>query len=1275
MAEITKELGRISVTRGEYEASITYYKDNIVQYKRGSYQVVSESPIVGVPPTNDKNIVNPGWTLFAGTLDAQDVVNQIKEQEAKSIQAVAAREAEILAKSDAAEVSFNNTGTSLSGTNVQDALKETDSNINQLKNAGYLYAGIATPSTNPGTPEGHVFYIANGKGTYTNFGGIEVTEDEVVVLYYDKEWYKEVTGIASNDKVTYLSSEAVKTIAQTLTSTQQEQARSNIGISVNYFKALENILSIDIKPKDSEWIENSFINPNDGTIRIYTGHNHYSSYFIYVGCFVGKTLELNLASTVNTGCAWYAADKSFISGFRDNVAGASVVVVPDNAAYLRVTHCTNNMPFSSVVMTVDNTTNDVLKKIAETNERLSDDEFVLDEIRYKETNLNLNFNSEQGQYINSNTNGSLGYGGGNRKCTLDYYKVYKGNVISVFMYCDSNDCIALYDDKKKYVQKFNCTNTIKPTYITIPCNGYLRFSNNYGVITEPYAVFVNSKLNLEELNDSIEELKKHHDTELAINVEPGLLNATTGESQTFENANYRFCPEYFPVESGNIIRTNAGCLGYYAGICYYNANKQFISSVTNGSTLMQDYTVPDGAKYVRLCTERYTIIQKLNGILKKTKTDSDITELQYSMTEVERRVSDIEDVVDSSISKPYFINDRKGWIADETVKTFNPKSQLIEHRYNGQVTPTKRFIALGFDDFRTSDFSFIIPLFDKYGFKSEFNQIRNATTITDVDRVRLNNIIYGGHELGDHTWKHYKFPFDEPKFNGQDPDNPDGSGQTPFPSNSQLRDEVGNTGKNVFGIDLATPVSATISYQGPSINTPWGQLTDSDCQTIRNWFSVFKDTDSNLITLFDSLSNEYLGTTGSSVGSWDTAKGCYTGGIFTGCKTSENHEIWEKILMITNLFYKDKYGLNYQLKTWSLPGSKASQCYFNDFEHSNMKYYDENFTIPANNLARFESSYLKNNDGTAKRRSWTDVLNEFGYVATHDALYPGRIDGQISPCMANQMIMNAYLSRPNALPFSTQSSISSNTIANEYTKGTSLTGNEPYEVQMYDDGGSVYSAIETWRKNTANGIIFGEVIDSSDTWSERMILECLLKYCKTAGIEVITKAEAYDICFNHSITEGNLLYNPLLRNTAKEFLPTATTVPDNPDGFVGNCSVDNTDGIPTLITAGQVIYDHFGIPYGKIKFSADIKGTGSIEVRMIKNSTNIKTIATSSVSITTKNIVSVDDYSAQVVDFNIPLNELTEYEGLCAGYGEKVIGVRFVISSGLSIRNMCMKKV
>lgn len=148
MAEITKELGRIPVSRGNYQSTTEYYKDNIVQYKRGSYQVVSESPIIGVPPTNDKNVVNPGWTLFAGTLDAQDVVNQVKDQETKSIQAVAAREAEILAKSDAAKVSFNNTGTSLSGTNVQDALKETNGKLFKLESKTDKNSIVSVESNN-----------------------------------------------------------------------------------------------------------------------------------------------------------------------------------------------------------------------------------------------------------------------------------------------------------------------------------------------------------------------------------------------------------------------------------------------------------------------------------------------------------------------------------------------------------------------------------------------------------------------------------------------------------------------------------------------------------------------------------------------------------------------------------------------------------------------------------------------------------------------------------------------------------------------------------------------------------------------------------------------------------------------------------------------------------------------------------------------------------------------------------------------------------------------
>ena len=72
---------------------------------------------------------------------------------------------------------------------------------------GYSFAGVATPATNPGTPDAKVFYIANGKGSYTHFGELEVTEDDVVVLYWDTLWHKVSTGISREEKLTNLGKE------------------------------------------------------------------------------------------------------------------------------------------------------------------------------------------------------------------------------------------------------------------------------------------------------------------------------------------------------------------------------------------------------------------------------------------------------------------------------------------------------------------------------------------------------------------------------------------------------------------------------------------------------------------------------------------------------------------------------------------------------------------------------------------------------------------------------------------------------------------------------------------------------------------------------------------------------------------------------------------------------------------------------------------------------------------------------------------------------------
>lgn len=574
-----------------------------------------------------------------------------------------------------------------------------------------------------------------------------------------------------------------------------------------------------------------------------------------------------------------------------------------------------------------------------------------------------------------------------------------------------------------------------------------------------------------------------------------------------------------------------------------------------------------------------------------------------------------------------------------------------------------RYVAIGFDDFRESDFSFVIPLFNKYGAKATFNRIHRTIELSENDMEEVAAVLSGGHELGDHTWNHYKFPFDEPLFNGQNPEHPEG-GQIPFPSNSQLREDVGG-GRNVFGILLSEPVNETCGYQAPNITTCWGNLSDDECQIFREYFSVMKDSNSGVIKLLDELSNIYLGTTGSSNGSWNDDRKCYTGGIFTGCKTSENHEIWERVLEVTNKYMIEHLG--FRLYTWSWPGSKSSQCYF----YKNGKYYyDSEYTLLANALAKFPSSANVDENGQPKVRSWTDVLCEYGYNVVHDSSFPGRIDGQKKPCMSIQYIQNARQSRPNSLIFRTNNSFHYDSIATEYNH---FDDTDSVEVKMYDDGGSFKNAIETWRKMTANGVVWGEIIDSQNTSSESFFLEGLLKYGKAVGIEFITKSGAYNICFNRTQSDGNLIYNPKFRNTAKEFLPKAKTLPSNPDGYVGDCYVEVINDTSVLITRGHTIYDHYGIPYGHIIYAAQFKGEGSVVLKLIKNETNIDDIESGEI-ITSKIIHHPNAYDWEMMDLQIPDNGLEPYEQRCAGWGKKIIGIRIEYSGGLSIKNIKLFK-
>lgn len=115
------------------------------------------------------------------------------------------------------EVIKTNGNEEITGQVLQDSLVAM---INSL-GAGYQFVGVATPETNPGTPDQNVFYIG-GAGTYSNFGtAIEIPQGSLCVFAYNGNWVKNTISIANiiNDLITggannVLSAEQGKVLKQ-----------------------------------------------------------------------------------------------------------------------------------------------------------------------------------------------------------------------------------------------------------------------------------------------------------------------------------------------------------------------------------------------------------------------------------------------------------------------------------------------------------------------------------------------------------------------------------------------------------------------------------------------------------------------------------------------------------------------------------------------------------------------------------------------------------------------------------------------------------------------------------------------------------------------------------------------------------------------------------------------------------------------------------------------------------------------------------------------------
>lgn len=84
-------------------------------------------------------------------------------------------------KAAIANIIKTNGNQEITGQLLQNVLNNIVSSVGENS----TFAGIATPATNPGVPDGPVFYFANKPGVYSNFSSIIISYYGICILYND----------------------------------------------------------------------------------------------------------------------------------------------------------------------------------------------------------------------------------------------------------------------------------------------------------------------------------------------------------------------------------------------------------------------------------------------------------------------------------------------------------------------------------------------------------------------------------------------------------------------------------------------------------------------------------------------------------------------------------------------------------------------------------------------------------------------------------------------------------------------------------------------------------------------------------------------------------------------------------------------------------------------------------------------------------------------------------------------------------------------------------
>ena len=182
--------------------------------------------------------------------------------------------------------------------------------IKELQDNGYIFKGVATPTTNPGTTTEKCAYIASEAGTYTNFGNLAVTGLSVLT-YNGTAW-----------SATSLNLDIQQTTGQSTTSVMSQKAVTDaIGKSSNYESELVGNLEK----------ANGYIN---GT-KWKTSTSYYGGW-ISCAIYKGQKITITAGSIRTTGVAFFtrriAANDTELSQYYATGWSSQVAIQPNQSA-------------------------------------------------------------------------------------------------------------------------------------------------------------------------------------------------------------------------------------------------------------------------------------------------------------------------------------------------------------------------------------------------------------------------------------------------------------------------------------------------------------------------------------------------------------------------------------------------------------------------------------------------------------------------------------------------------------------------------------------------------------------------------------------------------------------------------------------------------------------------------------------------------------------------------------------------------------------------------